>query len=514
MVRRRVWCTALLTFALVAATATTAVGGAPARVRHDTKAILRVSADLAGFGAIVLDPHQDRGGPSGWYQRLIYDSLIRDGAGGSDVPGLATSWTFPDDRTIELKLRRGVKFHDGTRFDAEAVKFSLERSLATHNPTQTDAFRALESVEVVDQYTVRLHLSAPLTGAWIENLKGGLASVVSPAAAKKYGDDFQNHPIGAGPYVFDKAVPEEIVSVRKFKDHWEKDKWQLAGIDFIHLSQEGPAMANALFAGSIDMIPSVTPTGLADFANRGGIKTVSQGTTTAYTFVMCATKPPFDSVKVRQAVAHALNRDDINKAALHGGGVVGDQYFPPGSQFNFPDLDGQFSFDLKVAKKLMKEAGVKEGFTFKLMVPAVPPYTTVAEVMQAQLEKIGIKAEILQSNDIVEQVFNQKVVDATMLPLKSDEVQYFLLPGGIGNWCDYKNPTVKKAFDRTQDATLPQAERQQAWRDLNEAVRADLPEIQLLFEPVGAAFADKVGGVKHLIQPRGGPDFSTVYVKK
>ncbi|TMK54695.1 MAG: ABC transporter substrate-binding protein, partial [Actinobacteria bacterium] len=206
----------------------------PAKI--DAKGILQYGLDLTVSGAggtIALDPTEISGSPFNVTPaRLIYDTLVRLDADGNPHPGLATAWKFPDDRTIELTLRTGVKFQDGTAFNAAAVKAGLERTLASGNPLLNKNFFELDSVEAVGDGTVRIHLKSPIVGAFFGLLSTKETFIPSPTAVKKEGSAFGQHPVGAGPYQLERFEPEQLIAVRKFKGFWQKRGWKLAGIDF------------------------------------------------------------------------------------------------------------------------------------------------------------------------------------------------------------------------------------------------------------------------------------------
>src|SRR5947209_1513998 len=247
---------AAVAFVLVVAGAagtvpSTASAGSKAAV--DTKSILKYGTDLqqtdSGAGP-TLDPALMKGDPrQNTWGNLVYDNLVRVAPDGRYVPGLATSWTFPDDKTIELSLRK-ITFQDRTPFNGDAVKFSFERTLRGGNVSNRD-FLQLDTVEVVNDNTVRIHLKTAIVAAFLAQLHNYTTFVVSPTAVEKEGADFGKHPVGAGPYELRELVPDERLSVRKVKNYWDKRGWKLPGVDFVQLSQ-GPQEVNAIRSGQID----------------------------------------------------------------------------------------------------------------------------------------------------------------------------------------------------------------------------------------------------------------------
>ena len=207
-------------------TSTTGDGGAESE--GDPDAILRVGQNFVSGIGISVDPARYIGQSATCsFQNLVYDTMIHETPDGGIEPGLATEWEFPDEQTIDLTLREGVTFHDGTEFDADAVKYNWDRVIAAtpEQFTRTSATAALESVEVLEPYKVRVNLNAPLAADYRDRyLKEACSAlgVVSPAALEASGGEINvgDVPVGAGPFTWENYVPDQRVELRRYEDYW------------------------------------------------------------------------------------------------------------------------------------------------------------------------------------------------------------------------------------------------------------------------------------------------------
>jgi ABC-type transport system substrate-binding protein len=487
----------------------------------DPAAVLRYGTSLdatgSGGGPITLDPATQSGSPlNTGINELIYDNLIRKGPSGEPVAGLATSWDFVDDSTIELNLRKGVKFQDGTDLDANAVTFSLERTLRAGSPV-LGAFTALDSAEVVSPLVVRLHLKSPTIATFFPLLQSAQAFVVSPTAVAKEGSAFADHPVGAGPYRVEGFVPEQRVSLRKFSDFWDRTGWRLHGIDFIQ-AEAGPPAINALRANQVDMIYVSDASQASQVRSLSDIHLTSKASNTAMMLLgMCLTTKPLDKLDVRKAIAYAINRNELNQATTEGEGTVTDLPWPKDSVFYARDVGGRYPYNPKKSKQLLARAGLPHGFAFDLLYPA-PSFAPAAEVLQAQLAKVGITMNVRQAANYVQQVLQDNQAPTTLSQTVRGglgKISYIdPISGSIGNWCHYTNPKLASAVETLQKSVGLDVEKGQ-WRSIEQVVMDDVPILYLFSLPVTVAYTNGVHGVKDIYDAAGeGPNFQTIYMSK
>jgi peptide/nickel transport system substrate-binding protein len=313
---------------------------------------------------------------------------------------LATSWSRSKDGLIWIfKLRKGVKFHDGTPFNAKAVKFSVERQLppkATNDmPYASFTFGPVKKVDVVDKYTVKFTLKEPYA-PFLANLAMCMAApIVSPAAVKKYGADFIQHPVGTGAYKFVKWDKDQQIVLERNKNYWGKRP--VAEKVVFKTTKENAVRASELMTGAVDIIDGVDPNDVKKLESSGMKVLKLPGMNINYMGFMCHRKP-FSDVRLRRAVSMAINRAQLTKYLYHGLAKTAKGPLPsfiPGYASKLAPL----AYNPKKAKQLLADAGYKK-FSFNIITYSNPrPYNPIngvklAEAVQAELLKIGVKTKI------------------------------------------------------------------------------------------------------------------------
>lgn len=335
----------------------------------------------------------------------IFEGLTRFAADGSVIPGLASSWTISDDGLVyTFNLRDGVKFHDGTTMDAEDVKFSLDRARAEDSTNAQKAlFASIEDVTVVDPLTVKVTLSAP-TGNFIFNMAWGDAVIVAPESI----ENIQTNPIGTGPFKFVDWVQGDKVEIERNPDYWGAMP-PLEKATFKFISDPTAAFA-AVMAQDVDAFAGFpAPENLPQFEADPRFQ-VLVGNTEGETILAINNKlPPFDNVKVREAVAHAINRQAIIDGAMFGYGTPIGTHFAPHHPA-YVDLTNLSDYDPEKSKALLAEAGFPDGFTTTLKLPPPSYARRGGEIIASQLRAVGIETEItnLEWAQWLEEVFRGK----------------------------------------------------------------------------------------------------------
>ena len=332
----------------------------------------------------------------------VFEGLTRFGPDGSVQPGLAASWTISDDGlSYTFQLRDGVTFHDGTTFEASDVVFSLDRARAEDSTNAQKAlFAGIEGVEALGDSSVRIDLAAP-QGNFLFNLAWGDAVMVAPESI----GDIKNLPIGTGAFRFEQWRRGDQISLSRNADYWGEPA-SLEAATFKFISEPTAAYA-AMLAGDIDAFYSYpAPENLAQF-ERDPRFTVLSGNTEGETILaMNNQQAPFDDIRVRKAVSHAIDRQAIIDGAMFGYGTPIGTHFAPHNP-DYVDLTAIAAFDPALARDLLAQAGYAEGFstTFKLPPPSYA--RRGGEIIAAQLREVGIEAEIsfLEWAQWLEQVF-------------------------------------------------------------------------------------------------------------
>lgn len=326
-----------------------------------------------------------------------YESLTAYDADLNIVPSLAESWEQPDDLTYIFKLRQGVKWHDGSDFTADDVKYTFDIVLDPDGPAVwRNNFDQVESVEIVDSHTVKFTTKAPFPP-----LLGAFAILRSSAIIKKGAMESMNldsEIIGTGPYKLIQYIPQDVIELEKFPDYWGAPLPYLDKVTFKILIDEDTRVA-ALRAGQVDYA-FLTAIGEQRLAGDQNVVLLKGPRTFLFVFVFNMLREPWSDVRVRQAISLATNRDELIEKALSGAGGIsgpiptgfGDWFIPPDEL-----REKYYTEDLEKAKALLQEAGVAEGQTLDLLVTDFGGsgfYTGAGVVWKEQLARIGINVEI------------------------------------------------------------------------------------------------------------------------
>ena len=358
-------------------------------------------------GVSLEPPHLDpTGAAAGAIDSVVYanvfEGLTRFAADGSILPALAESWTVSDDGLVyTFSLHSGVKFHDGSSMDSEDVKFSLDRARADDSTNAQKAlFSGIDTVEALDSTTVRVTLSAP-NGAFIFNMAWGDAVIVAEETIA----DAKTNPVGTGPFVFTNWVQGDSITITKNTDYWGTPA-RLNSATFKFISDPTAAFA-ALMAEDVDAFPIYpAPENLPQFKADSRFQ-VLIGSTEGETILSTNNKmPPFDNVKVREAMSHAIDRQAIIDGAMFGLGTPIGTHFAPHNP-DYVDLTGQSNYDPALAISMLADAGYPDGFKTTLKLPPPSYARRGGEIIAAQLREVGIDVEIsnLEWAQWLEQVF-------------------------------------------------------------------------------------------------------------
>jgi peptide/nickel transport system substrate-binding protein len=369
----------------------------------------------------------------------IFEGLTRVDQNGEVQPGLAREWTIsPDQLTYTFKLQEGVTFHDGSAFDAEDVKFTFDRILAPDSVNAHKEFYApIASVSVVDPLTVEIKLSEVI-GRFLFDLGRGDAVIVAPESA----DNNANEPIGTGPFAFLQWDKGSRVQLEAYAPYWGEPV-HLSKVTYVFISDTA-TMTNALLAGDIDGTNNFATEAIGVFEGNPQFN-ILVGTTEGETILGTNNKkPPFDNPKVRQAIAHALDRQAIIEGATYGYGTPIGAPFAPHNPY-YVDLTNTYPYDVEKAKALLAEAGFPDGFSATLKLPPVAYATLSGQIIASQFAEVGIKLELINVEfaQWLEDVYTNHDFDLTIIS--------HVEPFDIGN---YANPDYYFGYDNPQFQAL------------------------------------------------------------
>ena len=389
-------------------TATTEAGGDggddTATTMADDGSDTTMADDMDGGGGVLiaaqgaepdrLDPHLTSAYASFQVLENVYDTLVQPGDDLQMEPALAESWEISDDNlTWTFNLREGVTWHNGRAFTAEDVVYSYDRIMdPDFGAANAWRFAAVTGVTAVDDLTVEITVSAP-TPNLLTNIGAFKGMAIVPREIVEDGT-IDTFPIGTGPFKFVESSPDGGIVLEKNADYWRADEGlpYLDGVTFVQIPEQTTKLAN-LQEGEVDWIDSVPPQNLADLEadERVQLQRVAGGD--YHYFALNQNREPFDDVRVRQAIAWAIDRDVIAEAAQFGAAAANQTAIPEGSFWYYgyaPFTPGE----VDVAQSLLDEAGVSDLTIEFLVTSDFPETVTQAQVIASQLEPLGITVEI------------------------------------------------------------------------------------------------------------------------
>lgn len=479
--------------AALALAAITAIGfAAPATAQTPPNVL--VVGQIAEPAA--LDPHTVTAVNDFRILMNIYDGLVRYKSGTLEVePALAKSWTISDDGlSYTFKLREGVKFHDGTDFNAEAVKFNFDRMLKDDHPYHDTGpfplsffFSSIADVTAVDASTVKFTLSEPFA-PFLSNLAYPTGLIVSPAAVEKYGKDFGRHPSGTGPFMFNDWVSNASVTLERNPDYWDGAA-PLEAVIYRPITDANTRVAEML-SGGLDLMVEVPPDNVGTFASDPAFTLYEQAGPHLWFLILNAKEGPFANKEVRQAVNYAVNKQALVDNVLQGTATVADGPTPPAFNWAHDDSLSPYPYDPDKARQMIKDAGFEGAeITFYVtdggsgMLDPVPMGTAI----QADLEAVGLKVKIETYEwntflgkvnpgiegkaDMAEMAWMTN--DPDTLPFLALRTEAFPDKGGFNSGY-YSNPEVDALLEKARTST-DQAERATLYKQMQQIVVDDAP---------------------------------------
>jgi peptide/nickel transport system substrate-binding protein len=353
--------------------------------------VLRIGAER---DVADLDPHTTKVGWDINLMQEVYSSLVRPGPDLLPQPDLATQWEFKDPQTLSFTLRQGVKFHNGREVTSDDVKYSLDRIRDPKVPASyASAISSIDSVDAPDKYQVVLKLKRP-DPAVLNNLSLPSMAIVAKEAVEPQPVGLKKTMMGSGPFKFKEQVPGQRIVLLKNPDYYIKGQPLLDEIDIIPLLDE-TARTNALKSGQVDYIEPVPPKDIKALQAEKSF-VVSGGPNLSFVGASLNTsKKPFDDVKVRQALAYGISRDEVVQKAFDGYAqpLWGPPLIPP---YWAGNTDKYYSYDANKAKQLLADAGYSGGLKTSIKIGTGTSYhPPFAAVVQSELKKVGVDVQII-----------------------------------------------------------------------------------------------------------------------
>ncbi|GKX39812.1 glutathione ABC transporter substrate-binding protein GsiB [Pectobacterium versatile] len=486
---------------LVAAGVTAAMATSPVWAAKD--AVIAVGSTFTS-----LDPYDANDSLSQTVAKSFYQGLFGFDKDMKLVNVLADSYdASPDGLTYTVKLHPGVKFHDGSAFNAAAVKVNLDRASNPDNRLKRyNLFKMIDKTEAVDDLTVKITLKTPFS-AFVNNLAHPAAVMISPAALKQYGKEIGFHPVGTGPYRFVAWNQTDFVKVEKFNGYWK------AGLPKLDSITWRPVVDNNTRAALLQ-------TGEAQFAypipfeqakvleKNDKLALVASPSILHRYISMNVTQKPFDNPKVRQALNYAINKEALIKVAFSGYATPAEGPLP--SSIDYSVKYHPWPYDPAKARELLKEAGYPDGFTTTLW--SSHNHSTAQKVLQftqQQLAQVGVKVQVtaMDAGQRAAEVEGKGVKETgvrlfyTGWSASTGEADWALSPlFATASWppaqfntAFYSNPQVDADL-ATALKTTDRTEKQKLYKDAQDKIWADAPWIFLATERLVSANSKKLTG--------------------
>lgn len=432
-----------------------------------------------------LDPHASNDQPSSRVNKQIYSTLVEATEDMELQPGLAESWEQIDENTWEFYLREGVKFHNGDELKASDVEFTLNRMM--DSPEVAHIIGAVTSVKAKGDYTIELKTENPFAPI-LSHLAHTAASILNEKAVTDAGDDYSNHPIGTGPYKFVSHDAGDKVTLERF-DEYYGDKAIVQTLIFRNIP-EGTNRTIGLETGEVDIAYDIEPMDLDTVRDHKRLDLIEEESLSTQYIGFNMKKAPFDDIKVRKALNHAIDVEEIIEVVLEGAGTrstgpINDKVF------GYNDKLKGYEYDPQKAKDLLAEAGYADGFKTSIWTNDNPVRVRIAEIVQAQLKEVGVEATIdeVEWGAYLERTaageHDMFILGWVTVTADADYGLYALFHssqhGGAGNRTFFTSSEVDKLLDKGR-VSIDEKERFEAYSKAQEIIVDEAPQIFLYFQ--------------------------------
>ena len=414
----------------------------------------------------------------------VFETLTKINSDGTVSPLLAESWEVsPDLKTYTFRLRKGVRFQNGEAFNAAAVKYSFERAAAEKSTNKEKrTFSGMESVAAIDEHTLVV-LNKSLDPDFLFLMGQGTAIIVEPTSAETNA----TKPVGTGPYQLTNWSRGSSIVLTQWAGYRGASSIKIRKVTFRFISDPAAQVA-ALLAGDIDAFPRVSPRSVAQFKSNAKFQVVVGGSRAKTILAINNKKKPLDDVRVRRAIASAIDRKAVIEGAGDGyGSPIGSHYVP--GALGYVDTTGINPFNIEKAKALLAEAGIKTPLELSLKLPPPPYARQGGEVIAAQLAKIGIIAKIenVEWAQWLSGTFTNKNYDLTIIShVEPFDLGNYAKPG---YYWGYESPQFNALFEKIQNAPRV-ADRAKLLGDAQRMLANDSVNAYL-YQPQWITVADK-----------------------
>lgn len=447
-----------------------------------------------------LDPHRSTAAVDRQVFQSLYNTLIDINENLEFVPELAKSWEISDDgKTYTFELQQGVVFHDGTPFNAKAVKFNFERMLDPEFASpRSSEINLVTEVKAIDEHTVEVKLEKPYA-PFLSVLTDRAGMMVSPTAVKKEGESFSNKPVGTGPYKLVDRVQQDHINLTRFEDYW-REKPAIKNVVYKPYP-DGNSRVTNLISGKLDIVNKIPYKDIDKLKNASNVKMSVKDGLGFQGLMLNTESAPFNNKKVRQAINIAIDRAAIAKVIFHDGVSPAVSPFPP-SSWAHPDDMKIPEADIEKAKKLLKESG-QSNVSFTLKITPKPEEKQLGQMLQSMLGQIGVKVkiEMVEFGALLEQMRNHdydalRIGWSGRVDPDGNAYTWFSTEGSL-NDMSYSNPEVDKLLSKARTLT-DQAKRKELYIEVAHILWEDAPYIFIFHEKDYKPMKKYVEGFKHV----------------
>lgn len=463
--------------------------------------------------AKTLDVHQGNDGSSLKATRLLFSRLVEADADMKIHPGLAESWEQIDEKTTQFHLRKDVKFHNGDPLTAEDVKFSFERML--NSPRIAFVVPPIERVDIVDMHTVNIVTKTPF-GPLLAHLAHPALGIVSKKIITESGDNFANNPVGTGSYKFKEWTRGEKLILEKNEDFYEKNEKGFKYIIFKPVVEESSRLIG-LETGEYDIALALYSLNEKAVKDNPKLELLSKPSLSTIFAGINNEKVPFNDVRVRKALAYAIDKQAIVDTVLSGSGIIPNAPIVS-TVFGSTSKTKNYEYNVEKAKELLKEAGYENGFETTIMIRGGEINTQTAEIIQAYLKEIGVnlKIEVLESSTFLDLTANGKhdMYLGTWGVVTGDadyglySLYHSSAKGAIGNRDFYSNKEVDKLLETARMEINPE-NRKKLYEQAEILIMEDVPNVLLFSRNITMGTQKYIKGA--YVHPVTLHNFATVY---
>jgi peptide/nickel transport system substrate-binding protein len=478
------------------------VGGAPAAAASGGKyGTLTTGYDLSEtINPIEIDPTQFTSSACCMeYDWPIYAGLLRETDSGALVPDLASAATVASPTTLDVTVRPGVVYSNGTPLNAAAVKAGFERNLTNPHPGVWDqSMSEISSINVTGTDTLVITFSQPVASTFYPLLADQESFMALPTGASSANPNL--NVVGAGPFILKSYAQGQSIVLVKNPHYWDASAIHLAGIKFLNVPN-GPQQLTSLESGLVE-VEGIPDNDIPALDAQSNLQTNSLFPDASYFFVpICKASGPLANVKVRQALNFATDRTAINNALLYGKGEPAWSIFPSSSALYDKSLTNIYAFNLKKAKALLAQAGYPHGFSATLMPLPEPQNSQLATVLQQEWKQIGVSLQIVQASNYVTDLYSDNKAQMGLNPeglpgIEKLTTQY--IPGDVGDLCDYNNPTLN-ALTKEVEALPPSSPKlKKVWTTIQDFVIKNALSIYVDYAPVVTGASKNVKNIENI----------------